>query len=226
MIIHVLNGMQEVGSIIGKKGEIVKRFREEVNYKVISFSVLRINLLFGAQSAARINISDGSCPERIVTITGTTDAIFKAFNLICKKLEEVSCIHIYFMILLSLICCVKSFDHMLKCQLCYHSLLLNRYHSCNRSCLLLTYRKQVALWLELPSLDRPSPFVWSCPHHSADHLLAREVPRSKRYARSLVRPSWSLARCFQTQPSVPWPSQEPATPSLNVFFTFAALCSR
>ncbi|KAK4008641.1 hypothetical protein OUZ56_013774 [Daphnia magna] len=60
--------MQEVGSIIGKKGEIVKRFREE--------------------SGARINISDGSCPERIVTITGTTDAIFKAFNLICKKLEE------------------------------------------------------------------------------------------------------------------------------------------
>lgn len=42
------------------------------------------------QSGARINISDGSCPERIVTITGTTDAIFKAFNLICKKLEEVT----------------------------------------------------------------------------------------------------------------------------------------
>ena len=45
--------------------------------------------VFSLQSGARINISDGSCPERIVTITGTTDAIFKAFNLICKKLEEV-----------------------------------------------------------------------------------------------------------------------------------------
>ncbi|XP_068909347.1 poly(rC)-binding protein 3 isoform X6 [Tenebrio molitor] len=58
----------EVGSIIGKKGEIVKRFREE--------------------SGAKINISDGSCPERIVTVTGSTNAIFKAFTLICKKFEE------------------------------------------------------------------------------------------------------------------------------------------
>ncbi|ODN02221.1 Poly(rC)-binding protein 3, partial [Orchesella cincta] len=59
----------EVGSIIGKKGEIVKKFREE--------------------SGARINISDGSSPERIVTITGNTNGIIKAFDLICRKLEEV-----------------------------------------------------------------------------------------------------------------------------------------
>ncbi|VEN44245.1 unnamed protein product [Callosobruchus maculatus] len=59
---------KEVGSIIGKKGEIVKRFREE--------------------SGAKINISDGSCPERIVTVIGSTSAIFKAFTLICKKFEE------------------------------------------------------------------------------------------------------------------------------------------
>ncbi|VVC33893.1 K Homology domain,K Homology domain, type 1 [Cinara cedri] len=59
---------KEVGSIIGKKGEIVKRFREE--------------------SGAKINISDGSCPERIVTISGTTEAIYKAFSLICTKVEE------------------------------------------------------------------------------------------------------------------------------------------
>ncbi|CAG9823793.1 unnamed protein product [Phaedon cochleariae] len=59
---------KEVGSIIGKKGEIVKRFREE--------------------SGAIINISDGSCPERIVTVIGVTSAIFKAFTLICKKFEE------------------------------------------------------------------------------------------------------------------------------------------
>ncbi|KAF9801090.1 hypothetical protein SFRURICE_019252, partial [Spodoptera frugiperda] len=67
--------LQEVGSIIGKKGEIVKRFREE--------------------SGAKINISDGSCPERIVTVTGNTSAIFKAFTLICKKFEEV-CTNQYF----------------------------------------------------------------------------------------------------------------------------------
>jgi len=59
---------KEVGSIIGKKGEIVKRFREE--------------------SGAKINISDGSCPERIVTVTGSTDSIFSAFKLICAKFEE------------------------------------------------------------------------------------------------------------------------------------------
>uniref|UniRef100_A0A8C3RYZ9 K Homology domain-containing protein n=1 Tax=Chelydra serpentina TaxID=8475 RepID=A0A8C3RYZ9_CHESE len=37
---------------------------------------------------ARINISEGSCPERIVTITGPTDAIFKAFSMIALKFEE------------------------------------------------------------------------------------------------------------------------------------------
>ncbi|KAL1132799.1 hypothetical protein AAG570_010751, partial [Ranatra chinensis] len=40
------------------------------------------------QSGAKINISDGSCPERIVTVTGPTQAIYKAFTLICKKFEE------------------------------------------------------------------------------------------------------------------------------------------
>lgn len=59
---------KEVGSIIGKKGDNIKRYREE--------------------SGAKINISDGSCPERIVTITGTTDNIHKAFTMICQKFEE------------------------------------------------------------------------------------------------------------------------------------------
>jgi polyribonucleotide nucleotidyltransferase len=59
---------KEAGSIIGKKGDNVKKFREE--------------------SGAKINISDSSCPERIVTVTGTTDQIFKAFNMICKKFED------------------------------------------------------------------------------------------------------------------------------------------
>lgn len=31
-----------------------------------------------------------------MTITGTTDAIFKAFNLICKKLEEVRLVLFFF----------------------------------------------------------------------------------------------------------------------------------
>uniref|UniRef100_A0A8U7MR81 K Homology domain-containing protein n=1 Tax=Corvus moneduloides TaxID=1196302 RepID=A0A8U7MR81_CORMO len=60
---------QEIGSIIGKKGETVKRIRE--------------------QSSARITISEGSCPERITTITGSTDAVFRAVSMIAFKLEEV-----------------------------------------------------------------------------------------------------------------------------------------
>lgn len=59
---------KEVGSIIGKKGDNIKKFRED--------------------SGAKINISDGSCPERIVTVTGTTECINKAFTFICKKFEE------------------------------------------------------------------------------------------------------------------------------------------
>ncbi|KAF6205370.1 hypothetical protein GE061_019541 [Apolygus lucorum] len=68
LTIRLIMQGKEVGSIIGKKGEIVKKFREE--------------------SGAKINISDGSCPERIVTVTGPTQAIYKAFTLICKKFEE------------------------------------------------------------------------------------------------------------------------------------------
>ncbi|KAF5899679.1 poly(rC)-binding protein 3 isoform X5, partial [Clarias magur] len=68
LTIRLLMHGKEVGSIIGKKGETVKKMREE--------------------SAARINISEGNCPERIVTITGPTDAIFKAFAMIAYKFEE------------------------------------------------------------------------------------------------------------------------------------------
>uniref|UniRef100_A0A8C2A870 K Homology domain-containing protein n=1 Tax=Cyprinus carpio TaxID=7962 RepID=A0A8C2A870_CYPCA len=53
------------------KGETVKKMREDVS-----------------NSNARINISEGNCPERIVTITGPTDAIFKAFAMIAYKFEE------------------------------------------------------------------------------------------------------------------------------------------
>ena len=53
-------------------------------YKI--FSILNhLNL----QSGAKINISDGTCPERIVTVTGNTESIFKAFTLICNKFDEV-----------------------------------------------------------------------------------------------------------------------------------------
>ncbi|KAK9529706.1 hypothetical protein VZT92_013782 [Zoarces viviparus] len=68
LTLRLLMHGKEVGSIIGKKGETVKRIREE--------------------SSARINISEGSCPERIITITGQTDCVFRAFTMITFKLEE------------------------------------------------------------------------------------------------------------------------------------------
>ncbi|NXN63995.1 PCBP2 protein, partial [Himantopus himantopus] len=45
-------------------------------------------LVFLPQSGARINISEGNCPERIITLAGPTNAIFKAFAMIIDKLEE------------------------------------------------------------------------------------------------------------------------------------------
>ncbi|XP_028308071.1 poly(rC)-binding protein 4 isoform X1 [Gouania willdenowi] len=68
LTLRLLMHGKEVGSIIGKKGETVKRIREE--------------------SSARVNISEGSCPERIITITGSTDSVFRAFTMITYKLEE------------------------------------------------------------------------------------------------------------------------------------------
>ncbi|KAM7339062.1 hypothetical protein ACRRTK_002546 [Alexandromys fortis] len=68
LTIRLLMHGKEVGSIIGKKGESVKKMHEE--------------------SGARINISEGNCPERIITLAGPTNAIFKAFAMIIDKLEE------------------------------------------------------------------------------------------------------------------------------------------
>uniref|UniRef100_A0A665TPE3 K Homology domain-containing protein n=1 Tax=Echeneis naucrates TaxID=173247 RepID=A0A665TPE3_ECHNA len=58
----------KVRSPISCLGESVKKMREE--------------------SGARINISEGNCPERIITLAGPTTAIFKAFSMIIEKLEE------------------------------------------------------------------------------------------------------------------------------------------
>ena len=68
LTLRLIMSGKEVGGIIGKGGEIINNIREE--------------------SGAKIHISDGSVPERIVTVTGSTDAILKSFNLIAKKFEE------------------------------------------------------------------------------------------------------------------------------------------
>jgi len=74
--------------------EISSNFREE-NFNTFFFpSVHPIHLcaftIPPIQSSARINISEGSCPERIITITGATECVFRAFTMITIKLEEVS----------------------------------------------------------------------------------------------------------------------------------------
>uniref|UniRef100_A0A8C2F248 Poly(rC) binding protein 2 n=1 Tax=Cyprinus carpio TaxID=7962 RepID=A0A8C2F248_CYPCA len=65
LTIRLLMHGKEVGSIIGKVG-----------------------LKPCCTSGARINISEGNCPERIITLAGPTTAIFKAFSMIIEKLEE------------------------------------------------------------------------------------------------------------------------------------------
>uniref|UniRef100_A0A914I4A1 K Homology domain-containing protein n=1 Tax=Globodera rostochiensis TaxID=31243 RepID=A0A914I4A1_GLORO len=68
LTVRMLMQGKEVGSIIGKRGDYVRQIRE--------------------QSGAKINISDGSCPERIVTISGSSTAINKAFTMVAQKFEE------------------------------------------------------------------------------------------------------------------------------------------
>ncbi|XP_023326294.1 poly(rC)-binding protein 3 [Eurytemora carolleeae] len=58
----------EAGSIIGRKGETVKNIR--------------------AESQAQVNIEGDSQLERIITVRGKTDSIFKAYTMICKVLEQ------------------------------------------------------------------------------------------------------------------------------------------
>ncbi|KAF1488170.1 Poly(rC)-binding protein 4, partial [Eudyptula minor novaehollandiae] len=65
----LMHGKVMVGGLSpARGGETVKRIRE--------------------QSSARITISEGSCPERITTITGSTNAVFRAVSMIAFKLEE------------------------------------------------------------------------------------------------------------------------------------------
>lgn len=99
-----------------QKGDSVKKMREEVRCVFFyfrtwggtrscmclssvtlshpSYDYFATNLVFpvcppSLQSGARINISEGNCPERIITLAGPTTSIFKAFSMIIEKLEEV-----------------------------------------------------------------------------------------------------------------------------------------
>lgn len=68
LTVKLLMQGKEVGIIIGKKGDNIKRFRE--------------------LSGAKINVSDSSCPVRIVTLVGSLSEVFNAVSMICAKFEE------------------------------------------------------------------------------------------------------------------------------------------
>uniref|UniRef100_A0A3B3BBE8 Poly(rC) binding protein 4 n=1 Tax=Oryzias melastigma TaxID=30732 RepID=A0A3B3BBE8_ORYME len=54
----------------------------------LTINTLQTNMNEDRTSGARVNISEGSCPERIITISGPTDCVFRAFSMITSKLEE------------------------------------------------------------------------------------------------------------------------------------------
>lgn len=66
--VRMLMSSRDVGSIIGKGGVTIKTFRE--------------------QSGARINISNSTSSERLVTVTGNRESICRAFEAIGRKIEQ------------------------------------------------------------------------------------------------------------------------------------------
>ncbi|XP_016422035.1 poly(rC)-binding protein 4-like [Sinocyclocheilus rhinocerous] len=80
LTLRLLMHGKEVGSIIGKFFFLFLFINLPSIYCSFTFPSL--------QSSARINISEGSCPERIITITGATECVFRAFTMITLKLEE------------------------------------------------------------------------------------------------------------------------------------------
>ncbi|KAF7482452.1 Hypothetical predicted protein [Marmota monax] len=68
LTIGLLMHGKEAGSLMGKKAESVKKMHEE--------------------SGAHINISEGNCPGRIITLAGPTNTIFTALAMIMDKPEE------------------------------------------------------------------------------------------------------------------------------------------
>ncbi|XP_011406106.1 PREDICTED: poly(rC)-binding protein 2-like [Amphimedon queenslandica] len=66
--IRMIMNSKDVGSIIGKAGMTIKSFREK--------------------SGAKINISNGTSSERLVTVSGTKAEVCVAFTAISRKIEE------------------------------------------------------------------------------------------------------------------------------------------
>ncbi|MBN3323323.1 PCBP3 protein, partial [Atractosteus spatula] len=78
--------LERIKPEISLEGKITRLWLTYFGHVMRSDSLDKAMML--GMSGARINISEGNCPERIVTITGPTDAIFKAFAMIAYKFEE------------------------------------------------------------------------------------------------------------------------------------------
>ena len=70
---------KDVGNIIGKGGQTIRSLREESKAKI------SIN---GGSCLEKKYIGDESCPERIITVSGTIEDSLKAYSMIFKKMEE------------------------------------------------------------------------------------------------------------------------------------------
>ena len=70
---------KDIGLIIGKGGETIKSLRGDSGAKIY------IN---DGSCLEKKYIRDESCPERMITVEGTIDSIFKAYSLIYNKMEQ------------------------------------------------------------------------------------------------------------------------------------------
>lgn len=113
------------------------------------------------QSGARINISEGNCPERIITLAGPTTSIFKAFSMIIEKLEEVRV--------------ARCISHEAATRLPLAK------SSC---CILFPCRTSALQWLTVrPPANHQSPCASLYPPASAAHSLAKVAVKSKKSER-------------------------------------------
>lgn len=64
----LFNSGSEITCLIGPRGCILRRLRQE--------------------SRSKISITDASCTDRIVTVTGTVDNVCTAYNFMCRSLED------------------------------------------------------------------------------------------------------------------------------------------
>lgn len=64
----LFNVGNEITCLIGPRGCILRRLRQE--------------------SGSKISITDGSCQDRIVTVTGSVDNVCTAYNFMCRSLED------------------------------------------------------------------------------------------------------------------------------------------